>query len=591
MANWLIRKSKGNISKICETFGISEIFATLIANRDMLSNRKMQTYLKEDETFFYNINDMLGTEKAFERVKNAIQNNELICIYGDYDVDGVTSTTILYKALKNINANVMYYIPDREKEGYGINNFAIDYIKTQNINLIITCDIGITNVDEVNHVNKNNMDIIIIDHHEPKSEIRNNEIIEILPKAYTIINPKQKDCKYKFKMLSACGITYKFIKGFYKFMNVEYNTDELLVFTSISTVCDIVDLIDENRLITKLGLKTLNNNKKINIGLWELISQNNIAEKELDEMDYGFNIGPCINASGRLFKASRAVKLFTTNNEEEAKELAKEIIGLNETRKELTKNAVNETEISLEKSDIVNDKVIVVYNDKIHESIAGIVAGRIKEKYYKPTIVLTRANEGAKGSARSIEGYNIFQEMQKCNHLFTKFGGHNMAAGLSLPIQNIDEFRKIINKNCDVDENIFIESIYIDKEIKFLEINFELINEIKKMKPVGKENRGAIFATKKVSTTSIKLIGREKKIIKLTLIDGSGACLDAISFRGYDKFISIINQKLSNEEVQNITQGIKKNIDLRLDVVYSIEVNIFNNKKSIQLNIKDFRPS
>lgn len=590
MAKWRIRNPKANIPKMVEEFGISEIFATVLANRDILTARKLNTYLYTDNMFFYNALDMKDMEKSFIKIIEAISKNELICIYGDYDVDGVTSTVILYKALKHIGANVIYYIPDREEEGYGLNISAINEVIKKGVDIIFTCDNGIASIEEVKYIKENNIDIIILDHHEPRFLEEDNNKIEILPNADAIINPKQLNCEYKFKALSAGGISYKFVQGLYNYMEIEENLEEYLVFASISTVCDIVDLLDENRLIVKMGLDIFNNNKQINKGLFEILKVNNIDEKVINETDYGFIIGPCINASGRLESALKAVELFTEDNEENIKKLAVELLNLNIERKELTYKAVEDIFHMIENSSIKNDKVLVVYNDKIHESIAGIVAGRIKEAYYKPTFVITKSKDGAKGSGRSIPSYNMFEELLKCSDLLQKFGGHKMAAGLSLTYENVDIFRNIINQNCMLSSEDLQETITIDKALRFSDITLDLAKELYKMKPIGKENKGAIFATKNVEIKNIRFVGKENNIIQLTLYDGISN-IRAISFDGYNKFLDILKQSICDDEIEKLILGIKKVIDLKLDVVYSIEVNIFNDIENVQLILKDFRLS
>ena len=590
MAKWTIRNPKANIPKMVEEFGVSETFATVLANRDILTRRSLNTYLYNDEVFFYNPLEMKDMEKAFIKIIESISKNELICIYGDYDVDGVTSTVILYKALKNIGANVIYYIPDREEEGYGLNIEAINEVKNKGVDIIFTCDNGIASIEEVAYIKQNGMDIIILDHHEPRFIEESHTRIEILPMADAIINPKQNECCYKFKALSAGGICFKFVKGLYEYMEIDENLDEYLVFASISTVCDIVDLLDENRIIVKQGLNILNENKKINKGLFEILKVNNIDEKLIDENDYGFIIGPCINASGRLESALKAVELFTTDNDKNINNLALDLLNLNIQRKNLTQKAVETILCTVENSNIKEDKVIVVYNDEIHESIAGIVAGRIKEIYYKPTFVITKSKNGAKGSGRSIQSYNMFEELLKCSHLFQKFGGHKMAAGLSLLEENIDIFRKTINQNCTLTTDDLEENIVIDKALRFYDITLDLAEELYKMKPIGKENKGAIFATKNVNIKNIRFVGKENNIIQFILNDGTND-IKAIAFNGYDKFCEILKNNLTNDDFQKVMVGIKKYVDLKLDVVYSIEVNIFNEFKNVQLILKDFRLS
>lgn len=458
------------------------------------------------------------------------------------------------------------------------------------VDIIFTCDNGIASIEEVDYIKENNMDIIILDHHEPRFFEENNNKMEILPNADVIVNPKQLECEYKFKALSAGGISYKFVQGLYEYMEIEENLEEYLVFASISTVCDIVDLLDENRLIVKMGLDILNNNKQINKGLFEILKVNNIDEKLINETDYGFIIGPCINASGRLESALKAVELFTADDEKDIKRLAVELLNLNIERKELTHKAVEDIFYTVESSNIKNDKILVIYNDKIHESIAGIVAGRIKEAYYKPTFVITKSKDGAKGSGRSIPPYNMFEELLKCSHLLQKFGGHKMAAGLSLTEENVDKFRKLINENTTLSDEDLQETITIDKALKFSQITLDLAKELYKMKPIGKENKGAIFATKNVGIKNIRFVGKENNIIQLTLNDETSN-IRAISFDGYTKFLDILKQTMTDDEIEKLILGIKKYIDLKLDVVYSIEVNIFNDIENVQLILKDFRLS
>lgn len=589
MANWTIRNVKANIEEMSIQFNISKVFATILANRNMLTRRAINTYLYNDERYLYDCLDMKDMEVSFAFIIETIAKGERVCIYGDYDVDGITSTVILYKGLKKIGVDVIYYIPDREEEGYGLNTIAIDNVKEKGVDFILTCDNGIASVEEVKYIKENNMKIIILDHHEPKFIEENGERFEVLPMADAIINPKQKECKYKFKALSAGGISFKFIKGLYEYMDIDENFDEYLVFASISIICDIVDLVDENRIIAKNGIKILNKNKDINKGLSEMMKVNSIYNKEIDENDYGFIIGPCINASGRLESALKAVQLFTTENEDIISKLAMELLELNKERKDLTYKAVEEISFMIEDSLVKNDKVLVAYHEGIHESIAGIVAGKIKEIYYKPTFIITKCKEGAKGSGRSIPSYNMFEELLKCEHLFKKFGGHKMAAGLSLEEVNIDKFRELINKNCNLKDNDFIETISIDKSLKFSEININMAEELHKMKPLGKENKGAIFATKNVSIKNIRFVGKEKRILQLLLYDETLTNFNSIDFNNYDKFIKILEDNLSKDDLKKVILGVKKNIDLKLDVVYSIEVNIFNNLKNVQLILKDFR--
>lgn len=589
MSIWKLRNVKANFDLLIKELNITPTFATVLANRNILTKRLLQTYKNTDEKFLYEVELMKDCQKAYEILKNAIENKIKICIYGDYDVDGVTSTVILFKALKSIGANVFYYIPDREKEGYGLNKKSVENVVEKGAQFILTCDNGIASIEEVDYIKSLNLEIVILDHHEPKFKIENEQKEEVLPLADAILNPKQLECKYPFKLLCAGGISYKFIKSFFNYLNVSKNTDEYLVFASIATICDVVDLIDENRIIVKKGLEIINQNKSINKGLYELIKLNNIQDKIIDEQDYGFKIGPCINASGRLETALKAVELFTCENDGEVTKIAEEIIDLNNERKKLTSLAVEEIHFYIENSDIKNDKVLVIYNDKIHESIAGIVAGRIKEIYNKPTFVITNSNDMAKGSGRSIECYNMFEEMVKCEHFFTKYGGHKMAAGFSLKHEYIEDFRKEINKNCNLNKNQLTRTIIIDKVIKISDINTKLLQELHTMKPFGKENKEPIFATKNLKINKIKLVGKEKKCLSFKLEDDEGNKIDAIDFSLYNKFIEILTKQNLNEDFDDVILGKSQTINLKMDFVYSVGVNSFNN--NVNLLIKDFRNS
>lgn len=593
MKRWTIRNLSVNTNAISQTFGISEVFSTVLANRNLLTRRALDTYLNPDLSKLYDILQMKDVENAFNILKKALTENKKIYIYGDYDVDGVTSTVILYKSLKNLSQNIFYYIPDREHEGYGLNAQAIHRLKEQGCQLIFTCDNGIASVEEVEIIKELGMQVIILDHHEPRFiEDENGDIQDVIPLADAVIDTKRKDCNYTFKHLCTGGLSYKFVKEFYNFIGQKLpNEDELLVFASISTICDIVDLVDENRIIAKKGIEILNNKKDINLGLFEIIKQKGILEKEIDEVTYGFVIGPCINASGRLESALKAVELFTTDDENKAFKLASELTLLNEERKELTSSSVMKIIEKIENSPIINDKILVIYDPEIHESIAGIVAGRIKEIYFKPTIIITKGKDVCKGSGRSIPTYNIFESLLEVSQLFTRFGGHPMAVGLSIQEENIDILRRKLNENTILSKEDMTEVISIDKELNFSQVNLNLAEEISSMKPLGKENKTPMFATKNVYFKKIDFIGKEKNILKVDIVDNYGVILKAISFNLYDKLKIILEQNFKQEENEKIFTGLKKSIDLNFDIVYSIEVNNYNNLKNVQINIKDLRIS
>lgn len=429
---WMLRRNKLNIRDIANKSGISETLCTVLVNREIYNLEDIKDFLEPSLEKLYNPLLMKDMDKGTEIIKRSIIDKKKIAIYGDYDADGVTSTVILYIALKECEANVIYYIPDRETEGYGMCTERVERLKAEGVEVIITCDNGIAALEQVERAKELGMTVVITDHHElPFIENEKEEREYVVPKADAIINPKQKDCYYPFKMLCGAGIAFKFSKLLYEKLNMNPNKyKELLQFAAIGTICDVVDLKGENRIIAKLGLESINNTN--NLGLRALIKETSLNEKNITSYNVGFIIGPCINATGRLDTAALSVELFLAKDIKRAEELAKELRNLNTERQEITMEGVEEITYTIENSSLKNDKVLVIYKENIHESIAGIVSGRIKDAYNRPTIVLTKGKEMPKGSGRSIDGYNLFEELMKCKEYIYKFGGHPMAAGLTI---------------------------------------------------------------------------------------------------------------------------------------------------------------
>ena len=592
MTKWKIKKTNVDIKLMAQTLGINETVAVAIANRGIRTKKACQKYLNPKLDFLNNTFEMYDLKNAFDLIINTVREKGKIAVYGDYDVDGVVSTTILYKSLKQFGADVIFYIPDRISEGYGLNKDAVRKLKDDDVSLIITCDNGIASLEEIQLAKSLGMKTIIIDHHEPgyATDKLGNEI-DILPEANAIVNPKQKRCTYPFKLLCAGGICYKFMVSFFSYCEVDLpNSDELLVLAMIATFCDVVDLIDENRIIAKNGLDVLNKNKKINTGLFSLISEKSLVDKDLDGFHMGFIIGPCINATGRLEKAELAVALLTSENTIETAEISKKLAELNDERKAMTKKSVEDAIDRLSSDEtLANDSVIVIYDKDVHESIAGIVAGRIKEEFHKPTIVLTNAEGCAKGSARSIEAYNIFLELFECRELFLRFGGHPMAAGLSLIPENIPLLRKKLNENCTLTIDDFVEIIKIDKELQLEDVTYQLATSLDVLLPFGKENKEPLFGTKNLNIESLKVIEEKNTIIFTFSVPETFRQIKGICFGKVD----FLKQNLLNIhdefDTNKILNGILRNANFTIDVVYFIDVNEFRNNVSVQLKIKDFR--
>ncbi len=586
----MLKRCKGDIKNVAKNSGISEVLANILLNRGIDTVEEIKKFMDSSLENLHNPLLMKDMDKGTEIIKNAILEGKKIVVYGDYDADGIISTYILYSALLSCGAKVKYHIPDRIREGYGINSESIRELKTQGYETIITCDNGISAIEQISLAKELNMTVVITDHHDiPFLDKEDGKREFIIPKADAIINPKQKECNYPFKLLCGAGVAFKFVQVLYSKMGIK--TEEcykFIEYAAIGTICDVVDLLGENRIIAKNGLIMLN--KTENIGIKALIKETSLEGKKISSYHIGFVIGPCINATGRLDSATLALKLLLCCNEEEGQSLAKKLHELNTERQDMTINSVNEIVEAVENSDMKNHKVLVVYKPDVHESIAGIVAGRLKEKYNVPSIVITKGEETPKGSGRSIEEYNMFEELIKCKNLLQKFGGHPLAAGLSIKEENIDKLRQALNEKCSLTEDDIIPKIRIDKQLYLSEINFNLIEEIKKLEPFGKGNSLPYFAEKNINVFRVYLIGKDKNILKFFCRnEHSFEKIDAISFDGGERFKEMIKQVYGEEKLMKILSTNQGNF--KMDFIFSPEINEYNGNKSLQLIIKDFRLS
>ncbi|NFC89590.1 single-stranded-DNA-specific exonuclease RecJ [Clostridium botulinum] len=586
---WMLRRNKLNIGDIANKSGISGTLCTVLVNREIYNLEDIKDFLEPSLEKLYNPLLMKDMDKGTEIIKRSIIDKKKIAIYGDYDADGVTSTVILYIALKECEANVIYYIPDRETEGYGMCTERVERLKAEGVEVIITCDNGIAALEQVERAKELGMTVVITDHHElPFIENEKEEREYVVPKADAIINPKQKDCYYPFKMLCGAGIAFKFSKLLYEKLNMNPNKyKELLQFAAIGTICDVVDLKGENRIIAKLGLESINNTN--NLGLRALIKETSLNEKNITSYNVGFIIGPCINATGRLDTAALSVELFLAKDIKRAEKLAKELRNLNTERQEITMVGVEEITYAIENSSLKNDKVLVIYKENIHESIAGIVSGRIKDAYNRPTIVLTKGKEMPKGSGRSIDGYNLFEELMKCKEYIYKFGGHPMAAGLTIEEKNIDKLREELNKNCNLKDEDFIPKIRIDKRLALKEVNLELIDSLQCLEPFGKGNSSPILAEKNIKIEGIRILGKDQNTLKLTCrVEDTNKRIHAIAFGKVDEFKRDLENIYEDENVENIITN-PLMAGLKLDLIYYPMINEYNGNVYTQLRIIDYR--
>ena len=576
MEKWVVTTKKANFQEIAEKFHINQVTARLIRNRDVVGDDAIEEYLNGSLLNLHNPHMLLDCDKAVEILLEKLEEQKKIRIIGDYDIDGVNATVILYKGLRHCHGNVDYEIPHRIRDGYGINIQLIQDAYEDGVDTIITCDNGIAAVDQVEYAKSLGMTVIITDHHEPMEE---------KPKADAIVNPKQQECTYPYKQLCGAAIAYKVIVCLYEAVGISKRESDMFIeYAAIATIGDVMDLTGENRIIVKEGLQMLS--KTTNLGLKALIEANGLKGSDISSYHIGFVLGPCINAGGRLDTAERAVRLLLTESESEALQIAEELKLLNDERKSMTLEGLERAVEEIETRGLKNDKVFIVYLPDCHESLAGIIAGRIRERYHKPTFVLTDGEESVKGSGRSIEAYQMFDEMMKCRELFLKFGGHPMAAGLSILKENVPNLRERLNTLTDLTEEDFIPKVTIDIPMPISYISEALIDELAYLEPFGKGNPKPLFAEKDLNILSARILGKNKNVIKLQILNSTGISMDAMYFGDTDVFQEYLIGKFTASEVEKLFQGRKNRITLSL--TYYPSVNEFRDVKTIQIVIQHY---
>ena len=583
---WLLRNRKVDLKAMSEKYKISQLLCKLMVNRDIIDENIINSYINPVYKYLHSPKTMKDVVIAVDIIKRKIQENKKIRIIGDYDVDGIISVFILYTALKKCGANVDYEIPDRIKDGYGINENIVKVAYDEGVDTIITCDNGISAIDQIQYAKDLGLTVIVTDHHDVPFIEEDGVRTFLSSQADAIINPKQIECEYKFKSICGAGVAFKLMEALYEEIGMDKEECyKLIEFIAIATVCDVVDLIDENRIFVKNGLEMLNNSK--NIGINALKKACGLEDKEITAYHLGFVIGPCLNASGRLDSAKKGLELLLMEDDEEAKNLAQEIVDLNDARKNMTKEGVDRAINIIDSTDINNDKILVVYIPDIHESLAGIVAGRVKEKYNKPTIILTKSEEGVKGSARSIEEYNMFEGLLACKELLDKFGGHPMAAGLSLQEDKVDELRIALNNKCELTDEDLTRKIMIDSSLPLEYLNLHLIEELNVLEPFGKGNAKPVFGVRDAKITKAMLLGKDKNVLKLKLLTNNNITIDAMIFNDLENFESKIIEKYGNEGLDNLYN--KSNNNIPMDFTFYPSINEWNGNKSIQIVVNGIR--
>ena len=577
MEKWVVAAKRADFAQIAAKFGIDPVTARLIRNRDVVGDEAIQLYLYGGMEHLHNPHLLKGADEAAALIKRKIQEKKKIRIIGDYDIDGVNATYILYKGLKRCQAEVDYEIPDRMKDGYGINEHLIQYAYEEGVDTILTCDNGIAAVDQIGYAKDHGMTVIVTDHHEPQDRI---------PLADVIVNPKQEGCPYPFKNLCGAAVAWKVVQCLYELFDIGWEESlEFLEQTAIATVGDVMDLTEENRILVKEGLKKLNHTT--NPGLHALIQANGLEQAQLNAYHIGFVLGPCINASGRLDTAKRALSLLLEENAEKAAALAQELKELNDERKDMTAKGVEQAMELIENGPLKEDKVLVVYLPGCHESLAGIIAGRLRERYYRPTIVITDSAEGIKGSGRSIENYNMFEELMKCKELFTKFGGHPMAAGLSMEKGMAEVLRKRLNEQTTLTSEDLTEKVVIDVPMPIDYITEHLVEELSVLEPFGKANTKPVFAEKNLQILNARILGQNRNVLKMQVRNARGAVLEALYFGDIQGFQEYLEKKFGSVEMEKLFQGRENRVSL--SVVYYPSINEFRDRRTLQIVIQKYQ--
>ena len=588
MSKWMMKRIGADYGTLSKKLGVDPVLVRLMVNRGLSTYEEMEEYLHPTLDCFPDPHLFADMENACELLLEAIDEGVKIRVVGDYDVDGIMSTYILITAIKEAGGNVDYAVPDRMIDGYGINPDMVRSAYDQGVRFIITCDNGIAAAPAVNLAKELGMTVVVTDHHEVPFELEDDGVTkkQILPNADAVVDPKREDCSYPFKGICGAQVAWKLVEVLYEFIGMEKEeSDKFLQFAAIATVCDVMELKGENRATVYHGIKAIEGTS--NVGLRALIARTELSEKSLSCYHLGFVIGPCLNASGRLDTAAKAIELLMEENQAKALAMANELVELNSERKAMTQTGIDKARKLIESTEISKDRVLVIYIPELHESLAGIVAGRIRESYNKPVLVITDAEDGAKGSGRSIPAYNMFEELTAVKDIFTKYGGHPMAAGISLPKDKIDELRSRLNENCKLTEDDMQEVINIDCDMPLGYITEELVDSIDLLAPFGTGNSKPLFALKDIPVRQATYIGKEGQYLRLVLGTEKGQNLTALMFRNVPEFEDSVREKYGESNLQALFSG--RDTGVKMDIVYEPSINEFRGQRSVQILIEQFK--
>lgn len=586
MEKWIEIRKGGNFMEMAKKYGIDPLIARIIRNRDITDEKEITEYLYGGKEALHNPHLLKDVDKAAEIIAEGIAGKKAMRIIGDYDIDGVNATYILLDGIRRCGGNVDAAIPDRMKDGYGINEHLIEQALSDGKELLITCDNGIAAINEINFAKEKGMTVVVTDHHE--IPYRNTEQGKefLRSNADAIVNPKQADCPYPCKGICGAVVAWKLVQVLYERMDIPVEEADIFIENAgFATVGDVMDLTGENRILVKLGLKALEHTK--NPGMKALIAKNKLSDKPLSAYHIGFVLGPCINASGRLDTAKRSLELLLERDEVKASALAGELVELNESRKYMTQQETQKALEQIEKEGREKDKVLVVYLPECHESLAGIIAGRIREAYQRPVFVLTRGEEGVKGSGRSIEAYSMFDKMTEVAELFTKYGGHPMAAGLSMREEDIDKLREQLNQKAELSEEDMAEVVRLDAVLPMSYFTVDTIRQLSVLEPCGKSNTKPVFADRNIKITRAGIVGVNRNVLKLHLLDSKGNPVAGVYFGEVEKFLTFLSEKFGSEEVDAAMHG--KENSIQFAAVYEPAVDTYSGRESVQAIIRRFR--
>ena len=586
MEKWIEIRKGGNFMEMAKKYGIDPLIARIIRNRDIMDEKEITEYLYGGKEALHNPHLLKDVDKAAEIIAEGIAEKKAMRIIGDYDIDGVNATYILLDGIRRCGGNVDAAIPDRMNDGYGINELLIEQALSDGKELLITCDNGIAAINEINFAKKKGMTVVVTDHHE--IPYRNTEQGKefLRSNADAIVNPKQADCPYPCKGICGAVVAWKLVQVLYERMDIPVEEADIFIENAgFATVGDVMDLTGENRILVKLGLKALEHTK--NPGMKALIAKNKLSDKPLSAYHIGFVLGPCINASGRLDTAKRSLELLLERDEVKASALAGELVEFNESRKYMTQQETQKALEQIEKEGREKDKVLVVYLPECHESLAGIIAGRIREAYQRPVFVLTRGEEGVKGSGRSIEAYSMFDKMTEVAELFTKYGGHPMAAGLSMREEDIDKLREQLNQKAELSEEDMAEVVRLDAVLPMSYFTVDTIRQLSVLEPCGKSNTKPVFADRNIKITRAGIVGVNRNVLKLHLLDSKGNPVAGVYFGEVEKFLTFLSEKFGSEEVDAAMHG--KENSIQFAAVYEPAVDTYSGRESVQAIIRRFR--